>query len=259
MGLLLELNSYGELYVILMMRLPMSVLTAAFFVTASRRIHAWWNESRAMSTSSSRSPFSVPNANLGRAGNRRWARVAVAAGVAVFMIALTVQTSLWWKRNSTGFAEWLKTPTDLKPDDYMANLQEALLWVRQNTEPDAVLVPNAFTPENMKKDHWGALDRTLMGVHFYYSAISERRLWLEGPNYALDTTRLRTRASMASAFFYRGRPLRAQTVSSSSASYVLIDHSLDDGARVILPSDNRVFANARMEVYRLADNAAADD
>ena len=53
-------------------------------------------------------------------------------------------------------------------------MQEALLWVRHNTERNAVLVANACTPENMKKDHWVTLDRTLTGVHFYYSALSER-------------------------------------------------------------------------------------
>ena len=44
---------------------------------------------------------------------------------------------------------------------YMQELQEALLWVRHHTEPNAVLVANSCTPENMKKDHWGALDRKL--------------------------------------------------------------------------------------------------
>jgi hypothetical protein len=118
-------------------------------------------------------------------------------------------------------------------------------------------VPNAFTPENMKKDHWGALDRTLMGVHFYYSAISERRLWFEGPNYILDTSRARLRASMASGFFYRNWPLRAHHVNAGPC-YVLIDRSLADGANIALSQDQRVFVNRRMEVYRLAESAADD-
>jgi hypothetical protein len=94
-------------------------------------------------------------------------------------------------------------------------------------------------------------------VHFYYSALSERRLWFEGPNYIMDTTRARLRASMASGFFYRGRSLRPDAVSSGPC-YVLIDRSLNDGAWVALPQDHRVFANARMEVFKLADTAADD-
>jgi hypothetical protein len=162
-----------------------------------------------------------------------------------------VQTSLWWARNSKGLREFLKTPADLKPDDYMQELREALLWVRTNTEPNAVLVANSCTPENMKKDHWGALDRTLTGVHFYYSAISERRMWFEGPNYILDTTKARKRASLASDFFYRGEALESETVSEDPA-YVLLDRSLADGAEVTLPLGRRVFHNRRMEIYRLS-------
>jgi hypothetical protein len=69
--------------------------------------------------------------------------------------------NLWWTRNRTGVGEWLATPADLKADPGMQQLRDALLWVRSHTESDAVLVANACTPENMKKDHWGALDRTL--------------------------------------------------------------------------------------------------
>ncbi len=251
MGMLIELNSFGELYVILMMRLPMAVLTAAFFVSAWRRTRAWWRPRATEPASGSVSPFSLEPA-VGARRVRAWwlSRLAVAAAAAVLVAALGVQTALWWKRNQAGLREWLNTPPDLKPDGYMRDLREALLWVRANTEPNAVLVSNACTPENMKKDHWGALDRTLTGVHFYYSALSERRLWFEGPHYALDSTRLSLRASLASNFFYRGRPLPPAVVSSGPA-YILIDRSLADGARAALPPGSRIFGNARMDVYRL--------
>jgi len=104
----------------------------------------------------------------------------------------------------------------------------------------------------MKKDHWGALDRTLTGVHFYYSALSERRLWFEGPHYVLDSTRLSLRASMASNFFYRGQPLSPAAV-SAGPSYIMIDRSLADGAKADLPQASRVFTNSRMEIYRLTE------
>ncbi len=261
MGMLIELNSYGELYVILMMRLPMAVLTAGFFVSATRRIRAWWGELPDAATGTSRSPFASNLIGIGPGGGRFrefWLpRVAVVAGAVVMLVALLMQTGLWWRRNETGFTQWLKTPADVRPDGYMRELQEALLWVRSNTELNAVLVSNACTPENMKKDHWGALDRTLTGVHFYYSALSERRLWFEGPNYILDTTRARLRASMASNFFYRGYPLSPAAV-SSGPSYIMIDRSLSDGAKANLPAANRVFSNSRMEIYRLGEASLGD-
>ncbi len=256
MGMLMELNSYGELYVILMMRVPMAVLTAGFLVSAARRIARWWREQRLVPSRASRSPFAhhdLMGPAESRANDVRGGvtRLTVGVGVAVLVLAVGVQTSMWWTRNQSGWREWWKTPTDLKPDAYMRELQEALLWVRGHTERNAVLVSNACTPENMKKDHWGALERTLTGVHFYYSAISERRLWFEGPNYILDTSRARLRANLASSFFYRGRPLES-TVVTPGPCYILLDRSLADGARVALPEERRVFANARMEVYRLS-------
>jgi hypothetical protein len=104
----------------------------------------------------------------------------------------------------------------------------------------------------MRKDHWGALDRTLMGVHFYYSALSERRLWFEGPNYIMDTSRARLRASLASNFFYRGREL-APVIVTEAPSYVLLDRSLKDDAVVTLPLGARVFSNPRISIYRLSE------
>ena len=233
MGVLMELNSYGELYLLLMMRLPMSVLTAGFLIALARRVRRGW-----MTGVPARPPRLLP-------------RLVLGTGLAALGAVFAVQSSLWVARNRVGFQEWLKTPTNLRPDGYMQELREALLWVRRNTEPDAVLVANACTPENMKKDHWGALDRTLTGVHFYYSALSERRLWFEGPNYILDTTRARIRANMASNFFYRSRPLAPEVI-GDSPSYVLHDRSLKDGAVVTLPLGARVFSNSRIDIYRLS-------
>jgi hypothetical protein len=233
MGLLMELNSHGELYLLLMIRLPMAVLTAGFVVTFFRSARSWW---------------CVP---AGQRPRSPWLQLALGSAVASLLVVLGVQTSLWVARNTGGFREWFKTPVDLRADDYMRELREALLWVRRHTEPDAVLVSNACTPENMRTDHWGALDRTLTGVHFYYSALSERRVWFEGPNYILDTTRARIRANLASNFFYRQRPLFPAWI-GPGPSYILHDRSLDDCAVVSLPPAARVFSNARIDVYRLS-------
>lgn len=240
MGLLMELNSYGELYLILMIRLPMAVLAAAFVVDVARRFQTWRSEA---------APWLAPE--LAPRVNGWVQRGLGGAAVLVLALALMVQTSLWLSRNRTGFGAWLSTPAKHRADDHMVELREALLWVRKNTEPNAVLVANACTPENMKKDHWGALDRTLTGVHFYYSALSERRLWFEGPNYIMDTTRARIRANLASAFFYRDAPLDAAVVSVAPC-YVLVDRSLADGAKVPEVGNTRVFANARIDIYRMA-------
>ena len=222
-----------------------AVLTAAFFMAAVRRFTAWWAGLRAK-------PHGAMEWGRMILGGRRLGPRFFAGGCAIALLAvLGIQTSLWWARNSHGLREWLRIPAHIKADGYMRELQEALLWVRHNTEPNAVLVSNSCTPENMKKDHWGALDRTLTGVHFYYSALSERRQWFEGPSYIMDTTRARVRASQAADFFYRGQQLSHTTV-APGPSYILLDRSLADGAEVKLPLGRRVFRNKRMEVYRLS-------
>ncbi|MFZ9683500.1 MAG: hypothetical protein ACO3DQ_09915, partial [Cephaloticoccus sp.] len=241
MGMLMGLNSHGELYVLLMMRVPLAVLSAGFCLAASRRIVRWWRDEDPAA-----GPVFVTRLTRGVR------RTLVAGALSLCIGALAVQTSLWWLRNSSGLRDLLRTPVDIQPDRYMQELQDALLWVRQHTESNAVLVANACTPENMKKDHWGALDRTLTGVHFYYSALSERRMWFEGPNYVLDTTRLRLRARLASNFFYRRQPLPSDWV-SAAPTYVLLDRSLADGAEVSLPVGRLVFSNSRMEIYRLSE------
>ena len=72
----------------------------------------------------------------------------------------------------------------------------------------------------------------------------------------MDTTRARIRANLASAFFYRDAPLDAAVVSVAPC-YVLVDRSLADGAKVPAAGNARVFANARIDIYRLARGSAA--
>lgn len=239
MGLLMELNSYGELYLILMVQLPLAVLAGAFILDVIRRFQTWRSQSVRRLAAAIKAPVSA------------WARRGF-KGFATVLLAfvLSVQAGLWVSRNQAGFADWLSAPVKAGAEDRMKELEEALLWVRKNTETNAVIVANACTPENMKKDHWGALDRTLTGVHFYYSALSERRLWFEGPSYIMDTTRARIRANLASAFFYRGHRLDTALMSGDPC-YVLVDRSLADGAKVIGSEGSKVFANSRIEIYRM--------
>ena len=229
MGLLLELNSFGEIYVLLMMRLPMSVLAAGFLIEGARRFAAG---------SAVRLPFpaTLP--------------VVRVAAIGVIGLAFVVQASVWMARNAPRFADWLRSAPVVRADEGQGDLTEAMLWIRRNTERNAVLVANAWTPENTRGDHWGALDRTLLGVHFYYSALSERRLWFEGHHYVLNGPLLSRRAALASDFFYRtGRLERADV--STAPVYVLVDHALKDDAGLQLPPASRLFSNRRISIYPL--------
>jgi hypothetical protein len=244
MGLLMELNSFGELYLFLMIRVPMAVLAAAQLVEGYRKFKVWRLDA---------APGQAPKWArwLGRTGLRG----LVAAAAAAVVLVAAIQSTRWLSLNRSGFVGWLTEPAQVPAEDHMKQLQEALLWIRTNSEPNAVIVANACTPENMKNDYWGALDRTLTGVHFYYSALSERRMWFEGPSYIMDTTRARIRANLASAFFYREQPLD-QSLFGGHPCYVLVDRSLADGASVGASPHTRVFVNARIDVYRMSGTHA---
>jgi hypothetical protein len=229
MGLLLELNSFGEIYVLLMMRLPMSVLAAGFLIECARRSSAG---------PAGRWPFPAA-----------WPGLRPAAA-GVVGVALVLQASVWMARNAPRFADWLRTAPVVRADEGMGDLAEAMLWVRRNTERNAVLVANAWTPENTRGDHWGALDGTLLGVHFYYSALSERRLWFEGHHYVLNGPLLSRRAALASDFFYRGGALLPRLVSSAPV-YVVVDHAMKDDAHRLLAPESRLFSNRRISIYPL--------
>jgi hypothetical protein len=212
-----------------MMRLPMSVLTAGFVIECVRRSSAG---------SAVRLPFpaALPVARTAAAG--------------VLGLAFVVQASVWMARNAPRFADWLHSTPVVRADEGQGDLTEAMLWIRRNTERNAVLVANAWTPENTRSDHWGALDRTLLGVHFYYSALSERRLWFEGHHYVLNGPLLSHRAALASDFFYRSGRLERAVVSAAPV-YVLVDHALKDDAGLQLPPASRLFSNRRISVYPL--------
>jgi hypothetical protein len=130
MGMLLQLDSNSQLYVFLLMRLPMAVLAAAFFVGAFRRLCGWWRWGW------------VQCPGAGRILLPGWRTIArqqfrVAAAVGVFLsLPLTVQINQWFMCNGPGVAQWLHASTQV--DDDMRFLRQALRWVRTHTDPNGV-------------------------------------------------------------------------------------------------------------------------
>lgn len=244
MGLFIHLHAYGELYLFLLVRLPMAVLAAAFIVGSLRVLKA---ELQTVGRELGPNHPPLPRRFL----TRRIPHMGLAALAALGVgLTLAVQGGVWIARQHAGLREWLRQSPHMRLDDKMATLCDAMLWVRRETEPEAILVANAFTPKHLQQGRGELVDYTTAGVHFYYSALSERRLFVEGPTYLHGDPRVARRLQRAAAIFFDERvPLTS--LPGGAPGYAIIDRSLNDGARIALPEQHRVYANARFEIYRL--------
>lgn len=240
LGVTVHMNSYSQLYFLLLMRLPLSVLATACLVLLGRRIWNWYRREHPRQGE----PFR-PAALL------RLSLLALAAITASVLVI--IQANLWLQRCKPGFTRWLRAPSRI--ESQMAELADAMRWIRRNTETNAILIANAYTPENMRKDKWGALDHTKITLHFFYSALAERSLLVDGPTYSLQPAEAWRRMRLAAEIFYEKR-YSGIALPRPGPVYLIVDRALRDSVQVDLPSSQRLFANARIEVYRLEEKGA---
>ena len=239
LGIMFHLNSYSQLYVLLLMRLPMAVLAAAFLVRAARFIRYSWRRER----------HTAPPWGEGMAVLRRRGRMLVFLGMAGFTVTMLAhQLQGWIVNNRTGFSRWLEESP--YTDENLRWLRLAMLWVRQNTPTDAVLLGNVFCERHTRLDPRWRLDNIRIGAHFYLSALSERRVWVEGPLYALDPAEAKRRLRDADGIFYRGEAWPAR-LSQSWTCYLVVDAMVPAGPPVKLPPLEKVYENPRIRIYRV--------
>lgn len=170
--------------------------------------------------------------------------------LAVAIIAL-VQVNDWRRHNAQGLRLWLNQPQKTTDNDVVL-LRNAMDWIRTHTAPNAVFVANAFSDKNLRPGSLAQLDHTTVDKYYYYSALAERRLWVEGPTYLRAQDEAARRVEAASRVFYAGAPVSTLLSDKTShPDYAIIDRTLKDGASVHLPRDRCIFENARISVYSL--------
>ncbi len=233
-GLLLHLDSDGEIYFLFLGRLPLAVLAAAVIGTLVPRL---------------RRPRTVAPAARRVAASGWPKRVAVGAVLGVSACCLMIQVVTTIRCEMPGWHDWANYSTRTRINDDLLPLYETTHWLRDNTSDQAVLVGNAFTQPNLGRGRGISVDHTTVGVYYYYSALAERRVWVEGPTYLLDQAEARHRLVESARFFYDHERLRA---APSAPVYVVLDHSVHDSASITPDAAVRVYANARFEVFRLA-------
>jgi hypothetical protein len=147
--------------------------------------------------------------------------------------------------------DWLHFDTKVAINSDLLPLREVTGWLRTHTEPSAVLLSNAFTIRNVGHDRGVLVDHTTVGVHYYHSALAERRMWVECPSYMLDQAVAKRRLCEVDDLYYRQKGPSADIL-NAGPTYIILDHSLNDGASFDPGSaGQKVFANDRFEVFHL--------
>jgi len=130
-----------------------------------------------------------------------------------------------------------------------AALYKGLIWVRNHTTPCDVLAVNTHLRAGVEDDHYP-----------YYSALTERRIFLEAWNTTVRGTRgeqaFPARFALNSDATQRGDPRALRDLAQIGVSYVLIDKTHDGGAPEPVSVSRLVFSNSALNVYRLLGGAA---
>ena len=176
-------------------------------------------------------------------------KVSLSAMVQLYLIIIIffIQLNHWRLRNQDGLLLWLKNPPENHTETSMELLHEAMLWLRKNAESNAVIVANAFTPKNIN-EKLAVIDDTTVDKYYYYSALSEHRLWVEGPAYLRNQNEADKRMSLAARVFYGGAA--PKTLGITQPYYILVDKYLKDKSLTEFPGAASVFENKRLIILR---------
>ena len=233
-GLAFHFDGDSELYFFLPQRIPFAVLTAAFLVAVFQP----------------RCAAIAATPRSGHSGLRLFWRITRQVCAAAIVAVTAMQCANTMRCQYDGLCDWLHYDTKAQINSDLLPLYDTLAWIRSHTEPAAVLVSNAFTIKNVARGRGVLVDHTTAGVYYYYSALAERRVWVEGPTYLLDQPEAKRRLCRAANVFYAGKPPTADMLHEGPV-YVVLDRSLKDNARIV-PSlgYQPVYRNARFDIYR---------
>lgn len=164
-------------------------------------------------------------------------------------LVLVVQLRFFLMGNRSGFTLWQASAATAR-ESSMSELQEALDWMRRNTPTDALIVATTFSPEFSALDRAQVVDRTTADKHYYYSALAERRLFVEGPAYVRDQQEAAVRMQAIRGVL-RGEALVLPAKLRGRSLYMLVDRAATAKVPVVPPTAEVAFANNRIRLYRI--------
>jgi hypothetical protein len=139
-----------------------------------------------------------------------------------------------------------------------AALYRGLIWVREHTDSCAVLaVNNHATREKATAETYSR--------YYYYSAFTERRVFLESWDYAAPNAKrgpaFQAKRSLNELAVSHGNAAALSQLWQQGVRYVLVDRTHGGGAPEPSSVSRLVFANSALDVYRLTgqDGRRGDD
>lgn len=142
--------------------------------------------------------------------------------------------------------ERIPVPDSPEHPGLTAALYKGLTWVRDHTTPCDVLAVNTHMRGRVEDDHYP-----------YYSALTERRVFLEAWNTTVPGTRgeqaFPARFALNSQATQDGDPRALRELARIGVSYVLIDRTHGGGAPEPASVSRLVFDNGALAVYRLLE------
>jgi hypothetical protein len=134
------------------------------------------------------------------------------------------------------------------PTEYgmTASLYQGLLWVRAHTNPCQVLAVS---------NHYDNAQKGRASIYFYYSAFTERSVFLESWQYTAlgqyGAQPYPARMALSDAATQNGDASALRQLRRDGVSYVLIDKTHGGGAQEPPSVSTLVFSNHALDVYRL--------
>ncbi len=177
------------------------------------------------------------------------ARLARIAACSIFLLSSLALVKPVGLAGSGAWKTLVGKPTSLAdtPTEYgmTAPLYRGLLWVRGHTTPcDVLAVSNHYESAAHNES-----------VYFYYSAFTERRVFLESWHYTPDgqfgAQPYPGRFALNQRATAQGDPEALRELARRGVGYVLIDKTHGGGAAEPPSVSRLVFSNSALDVYRL--------
>ena len=181
-----------------------------------------------------------------------WAHLVRAA----FLICLcvTTYTSFMFLYTSSDKAMSFRENNDGSNTKYtnVTTLEyEGLLWLRDNTPEDSLIASDRYysVPEHLYK-----VTSRGSNKHFAYAIFSQRRQYLEGSGYSLDTSQVGIREEMLAknkALYDPGNDARGESARALGVDYVVISKRFNEVGDISNADYELCFSNDEMDIYKV--------